>query len=76
MSKRVGIKEASEILGVSKHFLYTQARAGEIPCNKTGNKYLFDVEQVDEFLRNKAMENVREEKTVSYGYGKIRRIEA
>ena len=77
MARRVGIKEAAEILGVSKHFLYTEARAGRIPCNRSGNKYLFDVDQVDEFLRKKALENIREERDEKIlQYGKIRRIEA
>ena len=77
MSRRVGIKEAAEELGVSRHFLYTEARAGRIPHFRSGNRYIFDVDQVDDFLRKKALENVRinhDERVVQYG--QLRRIEA
>lgn len=76
MAKRMLLKEAAEMLGVSRHFLYTEARANRIPHFRSGNRYIFDVEQVDEFLKRKAMENVRtkeDEKVVQYG--RLRRIE-
>jgi len=76
MSRRMLLKEAAEALGVSRHFLYTEARAGRIPHFRAGNRYIFDVEQVDEFLRQKALESVREqeeEKIVEYG--KLRKIQ-
>lgn len=77
MPKRMLIKEAAEYLGVSKHFLYTEARAGRIPHFKSGNRYIFDVEQVDEFLKKKALENVRtDDNEKVFQYGKLRRIEA
>lgn len=77
MSRRMLLKEAAEALGVSRHFLYTEARAGRIPHFRSGNRYIFDVDQVDEFLRKKALENIREERDEKIlQYGQIRRIEA
>jgi len=76
MTRRMLLKDAAKALGVSRHFLYTEARAGRIPHFKAGNRYIFDVEQVDEFLRQKALESVREqeeEKIVEYG--KLRKIQ-
>ena len=78
MARRMLLKEAAEELGVSRHFLYTEARAKKIPHFRSGKRYIFDVEQVDEFLKKKAMENVieieeQDEKVVQYG--KLRRIE-
>jgi excisionase family DNA binding protein len=70
------LKEAAEQLGVTKHFLYTEARAGRIPHFRAGNRYIFDVDQVDEFLKKKALESVREEKESPVQYGVLRRIEA
>lgn len=73
---RMLLKDAAKALGVSKHFLYTEARAGRIPHFRAGNRYIFDIEQVDEFLRQKALESVRkqeEEKIVEYG--KLRKIQ-
>lgn len=76
MSRRMLLKEAAEELGVSRHFLYTQARAGRIPHFRAGNRYIFDVEQVDEFLKRKALENVREENNENFAqYGRLRKIE-
>jgi len=74
---RMLLKDAAKALGVSKHFLYTEARAGRIPHFKAGNRYIFDVEQVDEFLKKKALENVRtDDNEKVFQYGKLRRIEA
>jgi len=77
MTRRMLLKDAAKALGVSKHFLYSEARAGRIPHFRAGNRYIFDVDQVDEFLRKKALENVKEtenEKPIRYGV--LRRIEA
>jgi len=77
MTRRMLLKDAAKALGVSRHFLYTEARAGRIPHFRAGNRYIFDIEQVDEFLKKKALENVREEKDEKiFQYGKLRRIEA
>lgn len=74
---RMLLKDAAKALGVSKHFLYTEARAGRIPHFRAGNRYIFDIEQVDEFLRQKALENVKEGKNERIvNYGMIRRIKA
>lgn len=74
---RMLLKDAAKALGVSKHFLYNEARAGRIPHFKAGNRYIFDVEQVDEFLKKKALENVRtDDNEKVFQYGKLRRIEA
>lgn len=76
MSRRMLLKEAAEALGVSRHFLYTEARAGRIPHFRAGNRYIFDIEQVDEFLKRKALESVKEEEDEKIiNYGKLRRIE-
>ena len=74
---RMLLKDAANALGISKHFLYTEARAGRIPHFKAGNRYIFDVEQVDEFLKKKALENVRTgDNEKVFQYGKLRKIEA
>lgn len=76
MAKRMLLKDAAEALGVSRHFLYTEARAGRIPHFRAGNRYIFDIEQVDEFLKRKALENVREENNENFAqYGRLRKIE-
>ncbi len=77
MTRRMLLKDAAKALGVSRHFLYTEARAGRIPHFKAGNRYIFDVEQVNEFLKQKALENVRhDENEKIINYGKLRKIEA
>jgi len=77
MPKRMLLKDAATALGVSKHFLYTEARAGRIPHFRAGNRYIFDVDQVDEFLKKLALENVKKEENEKViRYGQLRRIEA
>jgi len=74
---RMLLKDAAKALGVSKHFLYTEARAGRIPHFRAGNRYIFDLEQVNEFLKQKALENVRDDENEKIiNYGKLRKIEA
>lgn len=73
MGMRGGVRETAKHLHVSGHYIYNRARAGEIPFIKSGNKYIFDWELLEEFLRNEALSNIKkEEDTVSFG--KLRRV--
>ncbi|MDF2892069.1 MAG: hypothetical protein K0R80_2436 [Clostridia bacterium] len=74
MPKRLLLAPAAEYLGVSQHYLRVEAKAGRIPCLKSGNRYIFDVLQVEEYLRQKAMENLKNEPEDIQEYGKLRRI--
>jgi len=49
--KWLTIEEASEYLGISKTVLYSLARQGKIPNNKVGKKWLFDIKQLDSWVR-------------------------
>jgi len=68
------IKNTAKILGISEYFLRTEAKAGRIPCYKSGKTYIFDISQLEEFLKNRAMENIRKDE--SSDYGTLRKIEA
>lgn len=74
MTKRAYIKQAAIELGVTEHFLRTKAKAGEIPCFKSGNRYIFDIEQCEEYLKNKAMENVKPVEEPVKQYGVLRKV--
>jgi excisionase family DNA binding protein len=69
MSKRLLLNPAAEALGVTEHYLRTEIKAGRIPYLKAGNRYIIDVEQVEEFLKNMAIENMQlaPEPIVQYG---------
>jgi hypothetical protein len=75
MSRRMYLNDAAKALEVAPYALRTMAKTGGIPCWKSGNRYIFDIEQCEEYLRNKAMENVEkiEEPTQ---YGVLRKIKA
>lgn len=73
MARRMYLNDAAVALGVTPHFLRTKARAGEIPHLKAGNRYVFDIEQCEEFLKNEAMTNVKHEETVKQ-YGVLRKV--
>jgi len=64
-----GIKDTATITGYSQHFLRKEARAGRIPHIKSGCKYLFNIETLEEFLKNKALEVDQKPKE----YGVLRR---
>lgn len=67
MARRMYLNDAAKELGVAPFFLRSKARAGEIPHLKAGNRYIFDIEQCEEFLINEAMNNVRTDKETQYG---------
>jgi len=74
MGKKALLREASEVTGMSQWFLRQGARNGTIPCIKTGNRYVFDIELLEEYLKNLANENLRvKEKNVNK-YGSLRKV--
>jgi excisionase family DNA binding protein len=74
MCGRMYVKETAKALGIGEYTLRMMAKQGRIPCWKSGNRYIFDVKQCDEFLKSKAMENVKKEDDTNR-YGTLRRTE-
>ena len=52
------MKEAAEYLGISYWLVNQLVRRKEIPCSKVGGKFLFRVQVLDEYLRNKEQQSV------------------
>lgn len=52
------MKEAAEYLGISYWLINQLVRRKEIPCSKVGGKFLFRVQVLDEYLRNKEQQLV------------------
>ncbi|MBU3203738.1 helix-turn-helix domain-containing protein [Clostridium algidicarnis] len=74
MTKRAYIKQAATELGIAEYSLRKMAKEGEIPCYRSGNRYIFDIAQCEEYLKNKAMENVKPiDEDIKYGV--LRRVE-
>ncbi|MBU3075621.1 excisionase family DNA-binding protein [Clostridium estertheticum] len=73
MSKRLLLNQAAEALGVTAHYLRMEVKAGRMPYLRVGNRYVIDVEQVEEFLKNKAMENMKPSSDVNIEYGVLRK---
>lgn len=73
MARRAYLKQAAEELQLPPHRIRQMAKRGEIPCFMCGNRYVFDIDQCEEFLRNKAMENVKNTEPVGQ-YGVLRKI--
>ena len=59
MGKRLLLNPAAEVLGVTVHYLRTEIKSGRMPYLKAGNRYIIDVEQVEEYLKCKAIENMK-----------------
>ena len=66
MSKRMLLKDAAKELGLTYHALYNMVRAKQIPHFRVGNRYILDIEQVDEFLKNLALQTIEEQKEAMF----------
>ena len=57
MSKWINIEEAASYVGLGKTILYDFAKKGSIPANKVGQKWLFNTDNLDAWIRaNKPIE--------------------
>lgn len=57
MSKWINIEEAASYVGLGKTVLYDFAKKGSIPANKVGQKWLFNTDNLDAWIRaNKPIE--------------------
>ena len=52
------MKEAAEYLGISYWLINQLVRRKEIPCSKVGGKFLFRVQELEEYLSTKEKESV------------------
>jgi hypothetical protein len=76
MGRRAYLKQTAKELGVAEYYLRNEAKAKRMPCIMCGNRYIFDIEQCEEFLKNKALENIKNDGGKnSTKHGKIRRVE-
>jgi len=58
MSKWVSIEEAAKHVGLGKTVLYAMSKEGSIPANKVGQKWLFNTDDLDAWIRaNKPIED-------------------
>lgn len=76
MARNLYLKDAAKELGLSGWDLRQRAKSGRIPCLMSGNRYIFPIEQCEEWLLNEAMANVHTSEEKSKQYGKLRKIEA
>ncbi len=54
MSELLTLSRLARRLGITQHWLREQADAGNVPCLKAGNRYLFNPVAVEESLAAKA----------------------
>lgn len=73
MAKKAYMKEAAEELGLTQYQLRRRAKEHRIPYLMSGSRYIFDVELCKEFLRNEALNNVKQE-TNTNQYGVLRKV--
>lgn len=76
MGKKAYLKETAEILSVAPYYLRQRAMTNTIPFLKSGNRYIFDIELCQEFLKNEALANVHPADDDNNQYGKLRRVNA
>lgn len=78
MARIVGINEAHEITGLSKHELRTGSISGKYPHLRVGDakrgKIVFDIELLEKHIKRLMEEStIRKEENVTT-YGKLRKI--
>ena len=56
MAELFSLSRTARRLGVTQQWLRQQADAGTIPCLRAGNRYLFNLEAVQDSLAAKAAE--------------------
>ena len=48
------LAEAAEFLRVSERTLWSQVKAGEVPCFRLGKQYRFSLESLEQWCRDKS----------------------
>lgn len=77
MARIVGINEAHEITGLSKHELRTGAISGKYPHLRAGGskgKILFDIDILEGHIKKLIEQSTVKEDTNISQYGKLRKI--
>lgn len=54
----LSVKEVAEYLGLNYFTVTRYAKSGRLPAVKTGRKWLFHRETLEEFIKDKAKKNV------------------
>lgn len=75
MANRMRLPDAAKHVGLSEYSLRQMVKAGRIPAFKVGSRFILDVDQVEDILNRRALENVKEDEA-DIVTGKIRRIES
>lgn len=74
MGRKAYIKQAAEETGLTEYQLRRMTKEGKVPFLLSGNRYIFDLDLLEEALRNEAMKNVKAEEPVEQ-YGILRKIQ-
>lgn len=73
MSKKAYLKVAAIELGLTEYQLRRMAKEHKIPFLMSGNRYVFDIELCEEFLKNEAIQNAKSVENVDR-YGTLRKV--
>lgn len=75
MTQKALLKQAAAAVGLSCNALYWMARRGEVPHIRIGNRYVFDIQQLEEHLRTMALNNVKKSESNNVvQYGILRKV--
>lgn len=75
MGRKAYIKQAAEESGLTEYQLRRMAKEGKVPFLTSGSRYIFDLDLLDEALRNLALANVKQAEPIKQ-YGVLRKVEA
>lgn len=78
MTQRVLLKEAARTTGLSEWELRTGAKSGKYPHFKVGNRYVFDIDMLEQHINQMMKDNVTQDQKNEniIPLGRLRRVEA
>jgi hypothetical protein len=76
MAKMAYKKKAAEIAGLSEYQLWRMTKEGKVPYIMSGNRFIYNIELLQESLRNLALANMKPMEEENKQYGVLRRINA
>lgn len=77
MGRKVLLKEAAQLTGLSEWELSSGARAGRWPVLRIGSgrgKYVFDIDLLEARIQELMLANIKNETSTIEQYGKIRAV--
>lgn len=76
MGKKAYIRQAATAKELTEYQLRRMAKEGKVPFIMSGNRYIFDLDLLEDALNKMAMDNMRSLEDEDNKYGVLRKVNA